>query len=717
MKTSISNPPGSEVAHKKSSTESTACDAASLSVVERSRLRKRLMRGHQIVLTSLEVANVSLRRVTTVTETAERLLPKEVRWLGKNYEKELSSLISSILESLIKKGLVFSPGRLGKHRYYGATGILDPERSTLPDSLSRRRRVLGIVYRAVEHFGRAVRTGDVLEFVCGMDEPGGISPELITRDMMNLAETGELALVATVRGDEKGANLYLPSDLNPEPFLPTEPLTWLEDVARSFTDLWNEELNHATDEGRKARPLSTGAVRTKVGEATSWPANLEDPRLLPNALLQLAHPDNALIRKVERKGQQSLMWAPVGVIDESLDLGDAYVSDAERVSMAVERGCRRLGRPVNIRDVRDEIEMDPALQPAGKSPLRSIVSDVSKQTIDAGNGNRRDRVNCHYIHVGKVNGDSYYHHDAATGDEARSYVRFRQLELRWSETAESAAHSDYRACMLPSVAIGRAMLVRAEVERLINDLDELLQERAVDQATRREAQSLRERVAEVIGTASEWLARQDTACLNIPRKVSTSITGWTAAELLQAFKPLYPAAKKLDSPNRLTTMIGRKIRRFPNPEFKSRFSKDPHKASEFLFDRADALLFAAARWGSYECCMQAMLIRSEIGALRDPRFIYPAFSSPSFEERLRAIACLAYVQSELGNELLRDASLNDREPGLRQSALWAYGFSGGEGSNELLAQRAKEDPDGRVRAFCQGALESLTKNEGLWWKI
>src|SRR5205085_12560577 len=128
----------------------------------------------------------------------------------------------------------------------------------------RRRLVLGIVYRAVEHFGRAVRTGDVLDFAVGLQDEVNIAPELITRDILNLSWTGELTVVGTVRGDEKGINLYLPSDLNPESYMPTEPLTWLEEVAQAFTELWEEELNRATGEGRRPRPISIEQVRSRM---------------------------------------------------------------------------------------------------------------------------------------------------------------------------------------------------------------------------------------------------------------------------------------------------------------------------------------------------------------------------------------------------------------------------------------------------------------------
>jgi hypothetical protein len=682
-----------------------------------SKLRKGLLRSHQIVLRALEVANLRLNRVVTVAEIAECMLPSEVAWIGQNYAKELCMLIPSIMGLLTRRGLVFSPGRIGKHRYYGSTSVLDPEKSPLPEAMSRRRRVLGIVYRAVEHFGRAVRTGDVLDFVASKQDEVGIDPEMITRDILNLSATGEITIVGTVRGDEKGTNLYLPSDLNPDSHQPAEPLTWLEEVAQTFTELWQEELNRATDEGRRPRPLASGAIRERVAAVSHWPSNLDDPRILPNALLQLAQTDDAIIRKVERQGQQSLMWAPMGISDEALDLGDAYVSDAERIAEAVGRGCRRMRRPVNVRDVKDEIEMDPCLAPAGRLKLRSILSNISKEKIDGGDGTRRDRITRRCFCVGKVNGHSYYCNDAEAVNEACSYVRFRQLELRWSSSATLVDSNAYLRCSLPTVAVGRAMLVKAEAELLRNDIDKLLQESAVDGATHREAELLSEQLNGVTKAATDWLTQKKIEGLDIPQNVSLHIPGWTAAELLQALKPIYPAAKELKSPQRLTTLVSSKIRQFLNPKFENRFSKVPHKASEYLYDRTDALLFAATRWGGHECRMQAMMVKSEIGLLRDPRFIFPALSSDVMEERLIGVAGLAFLWSDEGNALLRSTALNDIETGLRQSALWAYGFAGGSDAEGLLRERASSDPDVRTRAFFMHAMVCLESNDGLWWKV
>jgi hypothetical protein len=443
-----------------------------------------------MVLTALRVANISRGRVVTVAEVGDALLPKEAARIKKCYAKEFGMAIGSILNLLKTRGLVFTPGRIGISRYYGAAEVLDPVKATLPDIVSRRRRVLGLIYRAVEHFGRCVRVGDVLEFAGDLPETKDITAPLITRDVMNLAETGEIQVVGTVRGDEKGTNLYLPSDLDAELYNPTEPLTWLEEVAQAVGELWEEEIRRATEEGRRSRPISTAEVRARLLTFPRPHPNLDDPRLLPNALLQLAQTDDPTIRKVERPGLHSLMWAPTGIKNSALDLGDAFVSDAERIAEAVARACRRLGRPVNVRDVQDEVEFDPVLQPAGKQKLRNIISDISKEKLDGGNGDRRNRVNRQCFYLDKVGGKAYYCHDASSFDEALSYVKLRQIELRWSGSNTLTDLRAYERCALATVSIGRAMLVRAEAMGIAKDVDELISQCSMDGTTLREASSL-----------------------------------------------------------------------------------------------------------------------------------------------------------------------------------------------------------------------------------
>jgi HEAT repeats len=199
----------------------------------------------------------------------------------------------------------------------------------------------------------------------------------------------------------------------------------------------------------------------------------------------------------------------------------------------------------------------------------------------------------------------------------------------------------------------------------------------------------------------------------LPNEVSTAVPGWTALELLQAVKPLYPFAENITSANKFISLMHDRVRRVSNPEFESRFSGDPDKAAEFFFDRTDGLLYTANQWGGPECKLQAMLASHELGCLRDPRFVFPALDAESFETRIAAVACLAFLWSAEGNDRLK-RMVNDPDPGVRQSALWAYGFAGGEGAREMLIDKSRNDPNNRVQEFASQALEA---DDGSWWKM
>jgi hypothetical protein len=148
--------------------------------------------------------------------------------------------------------------------------------------------------------------------------------------------------------------------------------------------------------------------------------------------------------------------------------------------------------------------------------------------------------------------------------------------------------------------------------------------------------------------------------------------------------------------------------------YESRFAKDTRVAAEFLHDRTDALLHIAKKWGGPECALQATLAANELGLLRDPRFIFPGLEAKSFEIRLAAIACLAFLWSDDGNERLRLAAMNDPDAGVRQSALWAYGFAGGEDAQELLRERCCNDANVHVRTFAEKAMQL---DERGWWGL
>ena len=253
-----------------------------------------------------------------------------------------------------------------------------------------------------------------------------------------------------------------------------------------------------------------------------------------------------------------------------------------------------------------------------------------------------------------------------------------------------------------------------EAKAIIQEINKLIESKHLDSSNFREAEELRERVSQVLKNAKQWLASKRTTQVKLPSNVNIYVPGWTAQELLQILKPLYPQAQKVTRSAKSISLMFGSIRRIQNPKFENRFSKDPHVAAEFLYDRTDALLYTARQWGGRECSFQAMLAGNELGRLRDPRFVIADLASKSFEARLASVACLAFLWSPEGNRCLRNMAAKDPDPGVRQSALWAYGFAGGENSLGLLRKQEKSDPHERVRAF---AKEILTASQDSWWTI
>lgn len=661
---------------------------------------------------AVEIANLAFKRVVNVDEAIKALTAKEFEILQSTYSNPLSATVSKILGLLRARGLVFTPGKFGQRSYYGVASVLDPKTASLPSELSRRQRVLQLVRLTVKKLGRAVRTGDILDNAAELLDMHDLTPTDIMRDVLNLKETGDLRIVGSVRGDGKGINLYLPADLDLNDYMNSEPLTRLEVVAQIFNELWSERMNQAAASGRKPCPLSTGEIRERLNKTSRYPELLADPLTLVNAMQQLAKSDNATIRKVRRPKMRSVLWAPKNVEDTDLDINDTYASDAERVCEAVRRATCSLGRPVNLNDIQDQVESDPTLQPAVSSGLFSILSDIAKETVDAGDGTRRKRAAQHVYRIGKIGEVSYYFTERTP--EAEAFVEIGGLEARWAAIRIDEEINSIEICSLPSVAIGRAMLVETEIGPFLHNLNRLCNSGHLSATLQQRASEIRDRVIASRNAAHKWLNHCDSRSLRIPNRVNADVPGWTCDELLKVIRPLYPRSQKIEKGSKLAPLIGDAIRRVPNPEFVNRFSDDPRKASEYLYDRTDALIYSAKEWGGYECCLQATLAGNELGFLRDPCFVFPALEILDFNARLVAIACLAFLPSETGNERLRRIAINDSDPGVRQSALWAYGFAGGTDASELIDARSKDDIDVRVRVFADEVLKASGES---WWKL
>lgn len=672
---------------------------------------------HSVVLRTLKAANIASRRVVSNQEIVRALADSEVTQIKGAYQQNIGTVIGKILTLLQARRLVFSPGKIGSNRYYGTTAVFPSGVAGLPDKQTQRGRVLLLVHSAVAHFGRAVRVGDVLAYAARETKALGLDAATIAHDVLSLAQTDDLRVVGVVRGEERGNNLYLPSGLETEHYLPKGSLTWLEEVAQAFNEVWAEHLKNAEAEGRLPRPVSTGEIRARWAASPNAHPKAYERQPVVNAMGMLAQKSRKqppLIRKIRRRGEKAILWAPVDISDEQLDIGDAYASDAERIGIAVQRAAEQLGRPVTVRDVADEVELDPTLRPASSVSLFKLLLDASKENVAVGKGKRKPRVVRRVYRVGAVDNVAYYYHRVEGLDEARAYLELQRVESRWLAMQPEERLQQIKDCLAPSLAIGGARLILVEAQSLCQTLNDLLTGQ-IDSTTRREAEDLLEQVKEVASEAHQRITYYNDETLHeLPEDISTDTSGWTAEEVFSILHPLHPKLKNGRDHNDLNGLLWKAIRRFPNPHYKHRFSKEPRGASEFLFDRTHTLIYAAKRWGGYECSFQAKTAGGELGWLRDVRYVFPALFARDVRVRLSGIACLAFLRSAEGNNYLQQIATDDLEPGARQSALWAYGFADGKGVQELLRERVSNDASAFVRTFAKDAMSLSEKG---WWAL
>lgn len=270
----------------------------------------------------------------------------------------------------------------------------------------------------------------------------------------------------------------------------------------------------------------------------------------------------------------------------------------------------------------------------------------------------------------------------------------RRLKRAWRRLGVAAQLQDIEGCKLPSVAAGRLRLLALESRRLSGRLRAMISAGDITGRAAEEAALLIACADEINARARSWPVLDTTTERLLPDWVSDLVPFATKPELRALLAPIHAAARRAGTPVRGPARALR-IRRVSCV-----FSSRQH------YDLVDARFGAARRWGGRECAFLMGLAAPELGPLRDPAYIYPAAKSADPDARLMGVACLAFVQSVIGNEMLKDVAMRDPEPGLRASALWAYRFAGGEWGRELASVMARHDPSEEVREFAAQVLEA-----------
>lgn len=182
--------------------------------------------------------------------------------------------------------------------------------------------------------------------------------------------------------------------------------------------------------------------------------------------------------------------------------------------------------------------------------------------------------------------------------------------------------------------------------------------------------------------------------------------------MAKSAQPLYPEQQEVKTIAEISNVLSDEIRRFKNPYHKPSRCDGSLETVLYLFDRTDAFIYAARTWGGRECCLQAMLAGNNLGLLRDIKFVLPGLLSHDYNERLITIACLAFLQDKEAIDHLYNLSLKDIDGGVRESALWAFAFLGGN-IKQLIAKVKSTETSVQVLDFTK-RLENCDPVE-LWF--
>ena len=663
---------------------------------------------------ALETVNNTTGRMASVNEVADEYGKQLALPLSPLEVHKLKDAIEQALKHFVKHDLVFT-AKHAKCRFYASHRVLNEAAvEKIETVLPIRQRLLILIRRVVDHReGKPVRCRDISEYAA-LFNVKDFTKDQIKYHAWSLVRTNELKIAGRTRGDGAGRTLFLPIEAESPLLDQTEMLTFVDLVFDTFTRLFEERMEQAAASGKLIVAPSTGEIQARLKKSPILRqfAKKRDWNLT-SALNQLSKKQNPEIRSVVQSNKLKL-WIPIGISNDALNLENTYTSDALKIQTAIERAYLRLGeRPVNLREVREEISNDENLSLSGKNTLSQQVINLARRKEMSKNENLRQYTFTETIRwFGSVGGRLYVAPVSASTEKSENYIKFCKIRFEWENLKKVENPPLISRCQIASVQTGRALLLLQEIEGFANNLLEINGEDLGP-----DFEVLREEFSLIKTETNNLLNQFDRS--ELPGTVDNSMTGLSYVEANNVLSNFYRPSKIESSPKKrpskhslsLVNNIRHLLRQIPNPNFQSKHSSAPHLAAQNLFEFTDLLQHTALRWGGDECRYQAYASKQELGNLRDFRFVSPSLASPDFEVRISAIACLAFLRAE--PEKLMKIAVEDSVGEVRRAALWAFVFAKGENFSFLARQVAKQDSNAFVRNLAERIAESSSETE-IW---
>jgi hypothetical protein len=661
----------------------------------------------RLVLAALRSACIAAGGPVSTGAVIEQLSPDERHAI--TLGPDVSSAVSATLTALCQARYAATPGRQGFERRWSIPGVVPAAPAPL-DPTTTRDRVRAHLTAAVGRVGRPVRLDDV---AVEAERAGSPLPRATFMYMLpRLAAAGEIVVTGQANG-VGGRNLYLPAG---HPFLAADhqpaPLTDSDRVLAALRACWRERQTAVAGSEKKPRAVRLAEVCASLAGQDRLPRER-----VHRLLVSMARGKASPVLKIRNARADKLDWIPreEGPPPE-LD-GSALHADEQSTVRAVEalaRACDRLQLALaSSKQVSAEAQLDPALRPAGKGTMARALESASRRVLRDRSGGKRTRTRQRVVHVGRVEGMALYAL-AEREKAARAHFALLLLEASVQQLHADEQIQELHDCELLDLAQARALGLATKLQDALGLLARCVGDTDAEPCTPAAADHLCAQIRDQLRQLEPW-----TRFASVTARAAAAVQPalWTPAELFQAISPVRPDLATDGSDLQMNHVFRFTVRRIRNPEFISRTHPDRRHRVLWHFDRAHALLRFARENGGSECLNQALVAKRQLGDCRDPHLFLSVLSHGTLEERLLAAGCLAFLWSDSGRAALRRAAVSDPEPGVRQVALWAFGFSHGEGAVALLRNRASFDPSPVVREFAHTSLVTVEQDPKGWWAL